>query len=289
MRVAVATCAALPGLSSDDRRLLAALRHAGVEAEPVVWEDRYHDWAAHDACVIRSAWDYAYRRDAFIEWSRRVADVTTLVNPVAIVEWNTHKQYLCDLAARGVRVVPTVVLPAGARVRLDVTLAARGWTDVVIKAAVAQTGRYFIQVGPADHALGQAHLDRLLPHEDMLIQPFLTSIGHEGELSLVFIDGELTHAIRKRAAAGDARVHLDYGGTEAIERPNREAIEVAQAALAASGSPLLYARIDLVRDNAGRLAVMEAEFVEPDLFFRHAASAVERMVAAILRLVHDPG
>jgi glutathione synthase/RimK-type ligase-like ATP-grasp enzyme len=278
--VALATSASLPGLSGDDRHLLHALRRLGVAAEPVVWEDPYYDWAAVRACVIRSAWDYAYRRPAFLAWARRVAGAVPLWNSAGVVEWNTHKRYLVDLAHGDVPTVPTVVLPAGPPACLPAVMDEHGWTDVILKAAVAQTGRYLLRVPPEGVAAGQRHLDRLQPHEDMLLQPFLPGVTGAGETSVIFVEGELSHAVRKRPAAGEFRVHDDYGGTVEAAPPSAAELDVAQRAVAAVGRPLLYARVDLVPGPTGPV-VMELELVEPDLFFGYADGAAQRLAMAI--------
>lgn len=285
MHLALATCSAMPGLAPDDRHLLAALRARGHEVEPVVWEDPHAEWAVFDGCVIRSAWDYSYRLREFLEWARRVGRVTPLWNPLGVVEWNTHKRYLLDLAARGVPTVPTVLAPAGSEVDLARVMGERGWKAVILKAAVAQSGRYIRFVDGGRVAEGQAHLDRLLPHEDMLVQRFVETVSAGGELSLIWIDGEWTHAVRKRAAPGDFRVHDDYGGSVTRDDPAADELDVAQAAVAAVAGPLLYARVDVVRGPDGRPMVMEFELVEPELFFRVSGGAVERFVAGVERLV----
>jgi glutathione synthase/RimK-type ligase-like ATP-grasp enzyme len=283
MTVLLATCAAMPGLTRDDRYLLHALAQRGVEAEPAVWEDPHREWAAADLVLIRTAWDYSYRRDQFLEWSERVAEKTHLWNPAPLVRWNTHKRYLCELAEAGVPTVPTALLPAGSAARLDALLGEFRWEDAVIKAAVAQTGRYAMRAGPADVARGQAHLDRLLPHEDMLIQPYVESVERSGEVSLVYVDGEFTHAVRKRAASGEFMVHHDYGGTERATRPTSEESRVAGQALATLTERALYARVDLVAGADGAPLVMELELVEPELFFRYSQAAVEHLVDAVVR------
>lgn len=282
MTIALATSAALPGLAPDDRHLLHALRRLGVAAEPVVWEDPHHDWSAAAGCVIRSTWDYAYRREAFLAWSRRVAGAIPLWNPAPVVEWNTHKRYLVDLADRGVPTVPTLVLPAGPPAHLAAVLRQRGWADVVLKAAVAQTGRYLMRVTPDRVAQGQRHLDRLQPHEDMLVQPFVPGVLDGGETSVVLVDGEVSHVVRKRAAAGDFRVHDDYGGSLEAGSATARELEVAHRAVAAVGQPLLYARVDLVPGPDGPI-VMELELVEPELYLGHAEGAAERLAEAIVR------
>ncbi len=283
MDVALVTCAAMPGLHPDDRHLLLALRAAGLEAEPAVWEDPHYDWSAVRLAVIRSAWDYSFRRDQFLAWAERAAARTTLWNSARVVHWNTHKSYLCDLADRGVAAVPTVVLCAGTEATLDEILQRHGWDDVVLKAAVAQSGRYALFVPQDGRAAGRAHLKRLLPHEDMLVQPYIGSVATAGELSLVLVDGECTHAVRKRAAAGDFRVHDDFGGTVEMEQPDEAHLATARAALAAVGEPVHYARVDLVDGPNGQPMIMEFELVEPELFFRLSPAAVTRFTAGVLR------
>ena len=285
MPILLATCAALPGLPADDRYLLTALAARGIAAEPAVWEDSHRRWSEAAGCVIRSTWDYAYRREQYVAWAERVGSETRLWNPAAIIRWNTHKRYLLDLAERGVPTVPTVLLPAGAPCTLDGVLTQYGWDDAVIKAAVAQTGRYAMRVTGASLDAAQEHLDRLLPSEDMLLQPYVRSLPVRGEVSLVFIDGEFTHAVRKLASGDDFRVHDDFGGSVRPTRPTRAQRDAAQRALDAVGEPTLYGRVDLVEDDAGRPVVMELELVEPELFFRFSPAAVERLVDAVVRAV----
>jgi glutathione synthase/RimK-type ligase-like ATP-grasp enzyme len=281
MTILLATSAALPGLASDDRLLLRAMRSLGSSVEPAVWEDPHVAWDEATLCVIRSTWDYAYRRSEFLAWARRVAAVAPLWNPEPVVVWNTHKQYLVDLAKRGVPTVPTRVLSAGTRVSLDTLAKETGWDTLILKAAVAQTGRYLRRVEPGSRHAGQRHLDRLLPHEDMLVQPFLPGVLSDGETSLVYVDGAFSHAVRKQPAAGDFRVHDDFDGSIVPVTPTPVQRRVAEAALAAAGQALLYGRVDLVPGPAGPV-VMELELVEPDLYFASAPGAAERMARAVV-------
>jgi glutathione synthase/RimK-type ligase-like ATP-grasp enzyme len=285
--VALVTCAALAGLAPDDRPLLAALRARGLRTEPVVWEDRYHDWNRTRVAVIRSAWDYAFRRAQFLAWAERASAATTLWNPLPVVRWNTHKHYLLDLAARGVPTVPTLLVPAGTSLVLADVLAERGWREAVVKPAVAQSGRYATRASVEDPGRAQDVVQRLLPHEDLLIQPFVPAVGADGELSVVFVDGEVTHAVRKRAAPGDFRVHDDHGGSVAPAAPDPAEEAVARDAVRAADAPLLYARVDLVRGVDGAPLVMELELVEPELFLTYSDVAVARLADAIVRRL-DP-
>src|ERR1043165_3423528 len=112
-RVALATCAEIPDGDEDFPGLIDELAAVGVSAEPAVWDEPGVDWSRFDLVLPRSTWDYAERRDGFLAWA---ASVPRVLNPLAVLEWNTDKQrYLTDLDSAGVPIVPTAfVEPGGA-------------------------------------------------------------------------------------------------------------------------------------------------------------------------------
>ena len=77
---------------------------------------------------IRSTWDYTGRRDAFLRWAATICKVTTLICPLPLLQWNTTKAYLADLAAAGVPIIPTKWLTEPG-VDLSALLAQAGWTE----------------------------------------------------------------------------------------------------------------------------------------------------------------
>jgi hypothetical protein len=106
----------------------------------------------------------------------------------------------------------------------------------------------------------------------------MASVDDYGERSLVWIDGELSHAIRKSPRfTGDAET---VTGPFPIAPEERE---VALAALAPIADQILYGRVDLARDPSGQPMVMELELVEPSLFFAKHPPAADRFVLALLR------
>jgi hypothetical protein len=281
--VALATCDELPTLTADDQVLLAVLRQRGLQAKPVVWTDQGVDWPGVRLCVIRSTWDYMTKLEEYLAWAERVGKVAPLWNPLEVIRWNTHKSYLEELAGRGVRVVPTVWLERGARVDLGALLGGQGWRDAVIKPAVSATARETIRLERTGRAAAQEHLDRLLAVEDMLVQPFLRRVETHGELSLQFIDGEFTHAIRKRPGPGDYRVQDEFGGSMDLVKPAADELQFAAHALQTARRDTLYARVDVMRDDDGRLCLAELELVEPMLYLRQHPLAAEKLADAILR------
>lgn len=279
--VALVTCAEFPVLPVDDHLLAEELRRRGLRAEPVVWDDSGFDWSQPKVCVLRSTWDYTTRLAEFLTWAERVATVTALWNPWEVIRWNTHKSYLRSLAEAGVAVAPTVWLETGSSADLPGLMAEHGWTDAVVKPVVALSARETIRVSAHAPTEAQSHLDRVLAKEAVMVQPFFEAVESEGELSLLFIQGEFTHAIRKRPAPGDFRVQHEYGGREERVEPSGEELALGQAALRAAGFETLYARVDVMRGNGGQLCLMELELVEPSLFFGHAPEAASRLAGGI--------
>lgn len=104
-------------------------------------------------------------------------------------------------------------------------------------------------------------------HARMLIQPYLPTIESEGETSLLYFGGRLSHVVNKRPVHGDFRVQEEFGGLYTLlASPPAGAAALAEQVLDAVDEPLLYARIDMVPDTDGRWLLMEAELIEPDFY-----------------------
>ncbi len=284
MRIALASCSNLPEWEVDDRPLHAALAGRGVETAQPAWDDADFDWADCDACLIRTTWDYIDKRDEFVDWARRVSTMTRLFNPADIVAWNTHKSYLRDLEQRGVPVIPTVWLEAGSPADPAAILAERGWQRAFIKPVIGSTARETLRFDASEAGIAAANrrLTRMLPSEAMLLQPYLESVESEGEYSAIFIDGRMTHCVRKIPVSGDYRVQDDFGATdEPVELTGAEQ-RLASDIVATVAGDLLYARVDFLRDDAGAMRLGELELVEPSLFFRHEPSSADQLADALL-------
>lgn len=279
-RIAFATCAWLPQLTPDDHVLRRAVAAAGMRAVPTVWDDQAVEWGAFDGCVLRSAWDYHLKRDAFVSWAERTADVVPMFNSAKIVTWNTDKRYLRWLSDLGIPTIPTYWASRCEVVDLEGLLCERRWHEAVIKPTVGLGAINLVRVG-RNQPDAQRQLDELLCANDVMIQPFVPSVERRGELSLIFVDGELSHAVRKTPRVGDFRVQPMWGGSVAEAQPDARHLDAAQRALATLDSRLLYARVDLVDGPDGEPWVIELELVDPNLFFGEAPWAAERFAAAL--------
>lgn len=284
MRVALVSCLELDQPDHDFAPLREAFEERGHAAENAAWDDPSVDWSRFDAALLRATWNYFHHRDAFLAWCASTAAVTRLLNPPDVVHWNTHKFYLRDLEARGVSIAPTAFVARGERVDLARLLAERGWEAAVIKPAVSADSFGTWRVERGAEAERQADLDDFLSRRDMLVQRYLPTVVEPGERSHVVIDGMHSHAIRKRSLWLGGR----HAGPEGVAAPiaddERAAVARALAALPFPEPPL-YARVDLLRDEAGTPRLLELELVEPSLFFAEGQGSAARLAAAVERLV----
>ena len=278
--IAFATYEGAPALTADDRLAVPLLAGGNIDVEPAVWSDSRVEWRQFDAVILRSTWDYHHRPGEFRDWLERLESYGVAVwNPVALARWNMDKRYLRDLAGRGVSTVPTAWIGAGEGVDLNELMESKGWHDAVLKPVIAATSYRTVRVPRA--VAGHREIE----HGEAMLQPFVPQVAGEGEWSLVFLGGEYSHAVLKRPAAGDFRVQEEFGGSsQAAEAPSMLR-ESAAEVLAAVEHPWLYARVDGVRDDDGRLLLMELEMLEPLLFLAHHPQAPERFAEAIRNAV----
>jgi glutathione synthase/RimK-type ligase-like ATP-grasp enzyme len=278
-RIAIATCAGYEALKGDDELLRKALLERDCEAASVVWDDAGIDWAGFDLCLVRSTWDYHEKHGEFLDWARRVEEVMALRNPAQLIAWNSDKTYLRELSEGGVRIVPTVWVERGSEADLEQILAAQEWAEAVVKPVVDLGAKNLHRVRTGERSTALA---TVLERHDAMVQPFLPSLEAQGELSLVYMEGELSHAVRKRPAAGDFRVQSIWGGS--FERTGAETshVELGEQAISQLDAPPLYARVDLVEDLDDQSCLIELELIEPNLYLSTHPSAAAQLADALL-------
>jgi glutathione synthase/RimK-type ligase-like ATP-grasp enzyme len=279
-RLALATCAAMPGAYPDDAHLVVSLRALGIEPVSCVWSDPGVDWSSFDAVLIRTTWDYFQRYDEFLRWLDRLPVPT--INPAPMLRWNADKRYLLELQAQGVPIIPMRVAP-GRELR-DVLAEQKG-RDLVLKPTVSGGAWHTARgvVGTPDFA----HAVAALPVElDYLVQDFVPEIVAHGEWSLLFFDGEYSHAVIKRPKSDDYRVQSQHGGSVDAVEPPPALIASARRVLAATATlghaDAAYARIDGVV-VAQAFQLMELEVIEPALFLAQQPAAAERFAEGLQR------
>lgn len=280
--VALATCAELPHGDADESRLAAALEEAGVSASWQVWDAAGTDWAEYDAVVVRSTWDYQRRREQFLRWA---AAVPALLNPFDVLAWNTDKRYLAELAREGIAVIETDFLEPGGVASLPDA------GEIVVKPSVSAGSKDTARFSLSDDS-ERDRADRLIAEihaggRTAMLQPYLGAVDEMGETALVYLDGALSHAVRKGPLLKQGE-----GPTQSFFAPETIAPRVPSEAERALGErvteavrrrfgPLLYARVDVVPGDDAGPVVLEVELTEPSLFFGHADGALQRFAAAL--------
>lgn len=253
-----------------------ALSAAGAEVMPVRWDDPF-DAREFDLVLPLVAWGYHQHFDRWLGLLDRLeADGAAVQNPVPLLRWNSDKAYLAELCETRVPTVPTEVAERLDEAALDRAREHFQCADLVVKPPVSASAYQTFRLGPDDPVPNPVRGHK------MMVQPWLPAILDQGEWSLIFFDGRLSHAVSKLPAAGDYRVQPEYGGIIALRDPPAGAEQVALAALAAAPAPALYARVDLVVGNCGSLQVMELELIEPAFFMAQAPESAALFAEAVL-------
>jgi glutathione synthase/RimK-type ligase-like ATP-grasp enzyme len=287
VRIAIATCSQLPTLDPDDRLLVQALEGLGARVTPVIWNGGTTVREVYDVCIVRSTWDYHKDPEGFLHWVSETSTKTSLLNPPELLRWNAHKCYLNELEGAGVPVVPTYWLLRGQKTDLSELLNWLGWSNAVIKPAHGASGDGIQRVHPENREVAQEHLTSLIAREDVLVQPYLSTVSTHYERALVFVAGEFSHAVSKMPfmhSGSDLakRATLPPGASgEVPVKATEQEISVAARALEVSPQGHVFARVDVVHDGVTP-RVLEVEMIEPTLYFYAEPSAAEKLARAIL-------
>ena len=260
-------------------RLGEALASAGLTAVPTPWTDHVADASGltrFPLVLPLIAWGYHRNHDRWMQacatWE---AAGLRMLNPPSVLRWNSDKSYLGRLADQGIAIPDTVWIDGPTQGDADAAFERFGTDQLVVKPRVS---------GGAYRTLRLSRGDRLTdaPQGPAMIQPYLPTIETEGETSLLFFGGRLSHVVNKRPVPGEFRVQVQYGGGYvALPEPPAGARALAEATLAAIDEDLLYARIDMAQGPDGRWLLMEAELIEPDFYLGSAPEGGKRFAEAV--------
>jgi hypothetical protein len=280
--IAIATCEWHPRLDDENTLLRAALEELGATVDVLPWSvPGTGRWDPYDAVVTRETWDYSWRLDEFLRWTR--ARGGRLHNGPEVIAWNADKRYLFDLARAGIPAIAGEHLPPGADLRPPPG-------RFVVKPTVSGGARDTAVYDERGHPAAAAHVARLhAAGRDLLVQPYYDSVDREAETAVVFLDGRLSHCMRKGPllALGEPPSDLPFRAEDMRPREaDADVLALAEDAwrlATARFGPLLYGRVDVLRGAAGEPAVLELELIEPSLFLDFAPDSAETLARALLR------
>ena len=260
-------------------RLTESLSRGGIQTMPTPWTDHIETTDGLTGYpLILPVLSWGYHRD-HARWKAATALWQTqglpLANPASVLGWNSDKIYLRRLAERGVPIAPTIWSEGVTQTQIEAAYVAFGTDEVIVKPTVSGGAWRTQRMSPGD-------VLEVGPAWPGMIQPYLPTIASEGELSLLFFGGQLSHAVNKQPVDGDFRIQVQFGGQyRRVESVPDDALALAKQVLSVIEERLLYARIDMVRDADGRWLLMEAELIEPDFYLNHAPDAGAGFTAAV--------
>ena len=260
-------------------RLAEALLAADITVEPTPWTDHVEDasrLAGYPLVLPLIVWGYHRDHDRWMAATRTWAEAgVRMLNPAGVIGWNSDKSYLGRLADKGVAIPDTVWVDRVAQADVDAAFDRFGTDVVIVKPRVSGGAWKTLRLSRGDALEGA-------PEGPAMIQPYLRTIETEGETSLLFFGGALSHVVNKRPVDGDFRIQTQFGGQyAALPEPPAEALALAEKTLQAIGEELLYARIDMAPGPDGRWLLMEAELIEPDFYLAAAPEGGARFAAAV--------
>jgi hypothetical protein len=286
-RIALATCPEIPDLDPDDQPLIGHFAQVGVEATPAIWSNPAVDWNCFDLVIIRNTWDYTDHLPTFLSWVQSLG--STVRNSAEIISWSSNKIYLHDLVGAGIPVIDTQFVSD-----LQQTWIVPPAADYVVKPSMSAGSRDTLRLSTSDSGsvqTAQNLIDQIVAAgKKAMIQPYLDRVDTDGETALLYIDGQYSHAIRKGPLLHKdieiERVHglyLEEDITARLPRADqRKLADRVMGYVAKRFDAPLYARIDLVDNQAGEPVVLEVEAVEPSMFFGTQPTSYEWFVQVSL-------
>jgi glutathione synthase/RimK-type ligase-like ATP-grasp enzyme len=282
MRCAFLTMDDTEGWSIDAGLCIPHLETLGWQVDWIPWRRPDVNWDSYDLVYTAAPWDYPDNAVEFMQVIEAVAGSTAaLVNPAELVRWNVAKTYLRDLQSRGIAIVPSQWYERFVQQDLPAWFERAASKKIIAKPLIsANAANTFLLEAPVDAATLHK-LETVFAERAFMVQPFIENIRSEGEFSLFYIDGELSHAIQKIPKSGDFRVQEEHGASIARAKPGVNLRAAADAVMRLVEPPPVYARVDLVRSAGDQFLLMELELIEPSMYLRMDESAARRFASAL--------
>ncbi len=261
----------------EDELVINALKEKNLSVVKKDWNDSIFDWETTRSILFRSTWDYFDKFELFKKWFNKTKNKCLMINSTETIEWNIDKHYLLDLQEHQIPIPNSEFIKRGSSIDLSLLMQKKNWNEIVVKPTISGAAKNtyrlkeeeIIQFGPT--------WEKLIYKEDFIVQEFQNNVITEGEVAMIVIGGKFTHAVLKKAKEGDFRVQDDFGGSIAIYNPSEEMVKLAEKCTRILTPIPSYARVDIIRDNLGELAVSELELIEPELWFRLNPNAAQKL------------
>lgn len=271
----------LDGFVCYDDLLIDPLNKLGWTVEEISWRKENINWNEFDAVIVRSTWDYQLDHLKFLKALEEIdRSKAHLENSLPILKWNMNKSYLHDLEHKGILIPKTVWEKSFSKDRVSEYFDILMTEEIIIKPNISGNADNTFRIMRDEILQNIPLLERIFQNREFMVQPFMQGIIDEGEYSLFYFGGEFSHAILKRPKEKDFRVQEEHGGILQSVKPSEHLLETSKFILDRIESLPLYARIDLVKTEDNKFALMELELIEPSLYFNMDKESPDRFAQA---------
>ncbi|MBJ05116.1 MAG: hypothetical protein CMP65_04370 [Flavobacteriales bacterium] len=270
----------IDNIITEDNLIVSELKRLNLDCSRVAW-DSSEDLSVFDFFVFRTTWNYFEKLNQFTEFLQKHRGHTTMINSYEQIIWNLDKRYLLELSMGGVNIPNSILVKKNSTVKLTDIIRQNKWKEIVIKPCVSAAAWSTYRISEDNVNGFEAVFKKLTTTNDMLVQEYQKNIESFGEVSIIMIDGNYSHAIKKLAKPGDFRVQDDFGGTIHEYRPSKKELIFAKNVISKINETPIYARVDIMVDNNGKIALSELELIEPELWFRRCPNSAKSLARAI--------
>ena len=269
---------------TEDNLLKTELEKLGLRVTKKSWNSLDFNWSETRFSIFRSTWDYFDKFRDFKTWLEKVKEETTFINSYELINWNLDKSYLIELNKKGINIPTSEVITKEDNLTLESLFKKYDFNEAIIKPTISGAARETYKISKNNFHKYEKKFFNLKSKEDIIFQEFLCNIVSKGEISLIFIGENYTHAVKKIAKEGDFRVQDDHGGRVEVYNATKEEILFAQNCLRKCPTLPIYSRVDIIYDNENEISLGEMELIEPELWFRNNKVAAKLLASEIRKL-----
>ena len=261
----------------EDELVINALEGKDLSVIKKDWNDPNFNWNNTRSVLFRSTWDYFDKFEQFKKWFDKTRNTCLMINSSETIEWNLDKHYLLDLQKHQIPIPNSEFIQRGSSVDLSLLMQEKNWNEIVVKPTISGAAKNTYRLKKEDINQFDSTWKKLIYQEDFIVQEFQNNVITKGEVAMMVIGGKYTHAVLKKAKEGDFRVQDDFGGSIAKYSPSEKMVKLAEKCTGILSAIPSYARVDIIWDNSGDLAVSELELIEPELWFRLNPNAAQKL------------
>ena len=271
------TDAYISNVLREDELVINALEGKDLSVIKKDWNDPNFNWNNTRSVLFRSTWDYFDKFEQFKKWFDKTRNTCLMINSSETIEWNLDKHYLLDLQKHQISIPNSEFIKRGSSVDLSLLMQEKNWNEIVVKPTISGAAKNTYRLKKEDINQFDSTWKKLIYQEDFIVQEFQNNVIKKGEVAMMVIGGKYTHAVLKKAKEGDFRVQDDFGGSIAKYSPSEKMVKLAEKCTGILSAIPSYARVDIIWDNSGDLAVSELELIEPELWFRLNPDAAQKL------------